>query len=165
LLDDLEARSALPRDNVHVIEAGNDRSPTFGSDSPGNLLTAFGPSVEEDDLGSLGASTLDLHGGRVGGHNDGRVNAKATRSDRHAASVISGGESDDASLPLLVRKLQQPVGCAPQLERPASLQALALQPDAIPANFGFDERRALHLTADPLGRSKNVIKRNCRTRA
>jgi hypothetical protein len=63
--------------------------------------------------------------------------------------MIAGGESDYAARALLLRQLNQAVGRPSQLERPAGLQAFALEPDAGAANLGFDQRRALDEAIDP----------------
>jgi hypothetical protein len=66
--------------------------------------------------------------------------------------VVSGGESDDAALPLLFRQLEEPIARAPQLEGPAGLEALALEPNFIPIRLGFDEWSAFDRSGDPLRR-------------
>ena len=81
----------------------------------------------------------------------------AARGDGHAARVIARREGDDAALALFGRELQQPVGCAPQLERAASLQAFALDPDAGAADLAFEQRGTLHEAADPLRCCDHII--------
>jgi hypothetical protein len=71
--------------------------------------------------------------------------------------MVARRESDDAPLALLRRKLQQPVGRPAQLERPASLQAFAFQPDARALDFALDQRRSLDQAGDPPGRFDDVF--------
>ena len=82
------------------------------------------------------------------------ADAQAPGGDGHAPRVISGGKSDNAALPLLFRKLEQPVARAPQLEGAAGLKALAFEPYFLPFDLGFDERRALDRAGDPLRRRR-----------
>jgi len=74
--------------------------------------------------------------------------------------VVAGGESDNAALALFGRQLQQPVGRAPQLERSASLQALAFEPDSNAADLTIEQRRLLNEAADTLRGFDDVLPRD-----
>jgi hypothetical protein len=70
--------------------------------------------------------------------------------------VIARREGDDALGPFLGRELQKPIGGAAQLEGMPGLKTLAFQPDSIPPNLAFDERRVLDEVADPRRRFDDV---------
>ena len=59
-------------------------APRLGGQPRADRLAALGGAVVEDDLGAGGASRLDLHRRRVGGHDDGRRDAepRAPRAPR-----------------------------------------------------------------------------------
>ena len=133
LLDDLEARRALPGDDRRIVEARHDGRAVLGGDPRGDRLAAFGAPVVEDDLGALRPRALDLHLRRVGRHDDDRRGCRAAsrRWPRPAHDCPRRRRRRRAPAPPAI-KLQQPVGRAAQLERAAGLQAFAFQPDAGP---------------------------------
>jgi hypothetical protein len=76
--------------------------------------------------------------------------------------MISGRKGDHATLALFRRELQQAVGRAAQLEGPAGLQALALEPHTSAPNFAFDQRGPLDESADPGSGFDDVVERDFR---
>jgi len=62
--------------------------------------------------------------------------------------MIARREGDYAARALLRRQLEQAVGSPPELERPAGLEALALEPHARALDIAFEQRRPLNEIAN-----------------
>ena len=160
MLEDFEADGALAGDDHRIIEARHHSGAGLLRDFRGDFLAAVVAPVVEDDFRALAARAVDLHLRGVGRHHDHRGDLEAPGGDRHSARMIARRESDDAALPLFLAELQQAIGCAPQLECAAGLQAFAFEPDADALDPAFDERGSLDQAGDALGGFNHVVTRD-----
>src|SRR5437016_2140651 len=82
------------------------------------------------DFAAIGLDGLDLHSGRVFGHDDVGWDAAPGRSAGHGCAVIAARLRDDSACSLLIRKRQDGVGRSANLERTGFLEGLALEEEA-----------------------------------
>ena len=125
---DLQPRGPLPRDDVGIVEAGDDRRAALGRQPCRDGRAVPGVAVVEYHLGTEPARPRDLHRGRVRRHDDDRRHAEQLRRERHALRMVAARERDHAGGAFACGHRRQPVVRAAELERAGTLQILGLEP-------------------------------------
>ena len=145
LLEDLEARRALPRHNPRVIERRHHRQAARRGFPLGAGLAIVRRLPLEDDLGAIALGAVDLHLRCGGGHDDHGRRAERARRERHRLPVIARGIRDDPPSQLIGRELRQHVERAADLEGAHRLEVLAFQEERAGNREPGTGNRAGHL--------------------
>ena len=126
--------------------------------------------AREHDLGAVALRRLDLRGGRVLGHEDGRAHAGLARRPGDGLAVVAGARRDDAGRALGIRRGAR-CGCsAPRiLKEPVRWRFSAFSQTGRPARraerLRGDDRRRARDALEPLPRLVDLSEcRACRRR-
>src|SRR5690606_19428555 len=166
VFQDLEPDGALARDDVRVVERRDHGEAALRGDGFGPCPPLDGGRAFAHDLGTEPSSALDLDLRCGDRHHDDGGDAEAPGGERHGLRVVAGRVGDDACP---AERLGQPrdhgVG-APQLERAATLEVLALEADLgadlLREPVGGEERGTDDDAADPLRGVEDGFRRDHR---
>ena len=142
LFEDLEAGRPLSRDDPLMIERGHHRQAACGRFGFRARAAIGGRRALEDHFRTECPGASTLIDGAVVGMTTTAGAPSSPRRERHRLAVVARGVGDDAAAPLVVGELRDHVVGAADLERPARLQALALQPERRPARPSRRRRAA-----------------------
>jgi hypothetical protein len=161
VLDDLEPRGALTRDDLRVVERVHHELAI----APGELVGGDARLVEAPFV-QLHLSAVLLDGGdlrerRAGGHHRGRGRSDLAGGERDALGMVAGARGHDSRRLLRIGELGELVQSAAHLERAGELQVLGLQ-DGLCSHSarqlaGAEQRRVPRPSGDPLARGADVV--------
>ncbi len=127
LIEDLEARRGLPRDDPFVIERRHHRQASFRSLRFGSFPAMSRGGAGKDQFGPERARALDFDRWRRRWHHDDSGRSQLSRCQRYRLPVVAGRVGDDAARALFRREPRDHVVGPADLEGAARLQALALE--------------------------------------
>ena len=89
LVDELECRRSLARDDVRMVIGRDDREPAILPELTSDCLAVLARTVVQDDLAAVALRRFDLHGGRIRGHHDDPRHAEHTPGQRDGLRVVA----------------------------------------------------------------------------
>ena len=160
LLDDLEPCCTLAGDDLLVVEGREHDHALFLNQPVGRGLGLVLGSANDADPGTQGLDRLDLVLRHETRHDHEAVCAGGLGGMGEAATVIAGGNADNAPGALLLAQREHGIGGTAELERAGDLMVLLLEQDGCSGPLGKGrrgiERGSPDMRSDALAGGVNV---------